>query len=100
MLNIKDNINARLNYNQFYHYMKRTYASDEIAAKVQKIQRILGKNPSKALETIVETNESSISDLRSTDSGKKMINKMYYIFIFYLIFLQKINYMFLLVRKK
>jgi Ca2+-binding EF-hand superfamily protein len=71
MLNIKDNINARLNYNQFYHYMKRTYASDEIAAKVQKIQRILGKNPSKALETIVETNESSISDLRSTDSGKK-----------------------------
>jgi Ca2+-binding EF-hand superfamily protein len=71
MLNIKDNVNARLNFNQFYHYMKRTYASDEIAVKVQKIQRILGKNPSKALETIVETNESSISDLRSTGSGKK-----------------------------
>ena len=44
IINFKDNVNARLNFNQFYHYMKRTYASDEIAVKVQKIQRILGKN--------------------------------------------------------
>ena len=75
MLNFKDNVNARLNFNQFYHYMKRTYASDEIAAKVQKIQRILGKNPSKALETIVETNESSISDNKSVGSTTNEKNK-------------------------
>ena len=59
MLNFKNNVNAKLNYNQFYHYMKRTYASDEIAAKVQKIQKMLGKSPTKILETIIETNESS-----------------------------------------
>ena len=59
MLSFKDNANAKLTFNQFYHYMKRTYASDEIASKVQKIQRMLGKNPSKLLETIIETNESS-----------------------------------------
>ena len=75
ILNFKDNKNARLNYNQFYHYMKRTYGSDEIAQKVQKIQRMLGKNPSKALETIMETNESSISDNRSVENYVNGKNK-------------------------
>ena len=69
IFNFKDNNNARLNYNQFYHYMKKTYGSDEITQKVQKIQRMLGKNPSKALETIMETNESSISDNRSVENS-------------------------------
>ena len=75
ILNFKDNKNARLNYNQFYHYMKRIYGSDEIAQKVQKIQRMLGKNPNKALETIMETNESSISDNRSVENYVNGKNK-------------------------
>ena len=75
ILNIKNNNNARLNFNQFYHYMKRTYSCDEISQKVQKIQRMLGKNPSKILETIQETNESSISDNRSIDNSVSGKNK-------------------------
>ena len=75
ILNIKNNNNARLNFNQFYHYMKRTYSCDEISQKVQKIQRMLGKNPSKTLETIQETNESSISDNRSIDNSVSGKNK-------------------------
>ena len=68
MINTKNGINAKLNYEQFYHYMKRTYANDEIAAKVQQIQRMLGKNPTKILETIIETNESSLSERGSRDN--------------------------------
>jgi hypothetical protein len=55
--------------------MKRTYSCDEISQKVQKIQRMLGKNPSKTLETIQETNESSISDNRSIDNSVSGKNK-------------------------
>ena len=61
ILSFKNNLNARLNFNQFYYYMKQIYHSDEISEKVEKIQKILGKYPSKILETIVETNESSVS---------------------------------------
>jgi Ca2+-binding EF-hand superfamily protein len=68
VINSKNGINAKLNYAQFYHYMKRTYANDEIAAKVQQIQRMLGKNPTKILETIIETNESSLSERGSRDN--------------------------------
>ena len=75
ILNIKNNNNARLNFNQFYHYMKKTYSKDEIGQKVQKIQRMLGKNPSKLLDTIMETNESSISDNKSVGSTTNEKNK-------------------------
>ena len=68
VINFKNGINAKLNYDQFYHYMKKTYANDEIAAKVQQIQRMLGKSPTKILETIIETNESSLSERGSRDN--------------------------------
>ena len=75
ILSLKNNNNARLNFNQFYHYMKKTYSKDEIGQKVQKIQRMLGKNPSKLLDTIMETNESSISDNKSVGSTTNEKNK-------------------------
>ena len=48
--------------------MKKTCAKYGIAAKVKKILRMLEKSPTKILETIIETNESSLSERGSRDN--------------------------------